>query len=357
MRIKRTPLIVILMAAYGLIAILAPWWWWLDSTQPSAPVSVISASTTSEMLQAAKLSNALAVNSPIQPIPRNFELDKDKVVLGERLFHDKRFSHNNSLSCASCHVFKKGGTDNLAHSLKTDGKPTSTNTLTIFNAVFNFRLHWNGEFSRFEDQIDKVMNTVLHSTWDQVIAKFKKDSRYVADFSKIYKDGIQIHTIKNAIATYERSLITPNSRFDKYLRGDQQAITDQEKHGYMLFRAYGCVACHQGINIGGNMYQKFGVMNNYFKERGNITQADFGRFNITNNEDDRHRFRVASLRNVALTAPYFHDGSASTLRDAVKVMARYQLGRPIPPKDIEYIVAFLYTLTGEYKGLSLAEYE
>lgn len=352
---KKTRLVVIFMFFYGLL-LVAPWWW-LDAAQPSASVSEFPTPAAVEIMQAAKSSAALAINSPIHPIPQSVELNKEKVALGERLFHDKRFSHDNSMACVTCHIFKKGGTDNLAHSLKTDGKPTPTNTLTIFNSTLNFRLHWNGEFSRFEDQIDKVLNTVLRSTWEEVIAKLKKDSTYAAEFSKIYDDGIQIHTIKNAIATYERSLITPNSRFDRYLRGDQQAITENEKHGYMLFKSYGCVACHQGINVGGNMYQKFGVMNNYFKDRGNITPADFGLFNITHNEEDRHRFRVASLRNVALTAPYFHDGSARTLKDAVKVMARYQLGRPIPHKDIDHIVAFLHTLTGEYKGRPLSEYE
>lgn len=343
---KRHRYLPFLVLAYAVLA-LAPWWW-LDSSGPAASIPVIP--FTESTLGAAG-------NEPIQPIPQHAELNNDKVALGERLFYDTRLSLDGSMACATCHILNKGGTDNQSHSLKVDGKPTATNTLTIFNSSLNFRLHWNGEFARLEDQIDRVLKASLKITWQEIIPKLKQDPNYVAEFSRIYRDGMQISTVKDAIVTYERSLITPNSRFDKYLRGDQQAITEQEKSGYSLFKSYGCIACHQGVNVGGNMFQKFGVMNGYFADRGNITEADLGRFNITQQEEDRHRFRVASLRNVALTAPYFHDGSAQTLEDAIKVMARYQLGRPIPPQDIEYIIAFLKTLTGQYKGKFLSDHE
>jgi cytochrome c peroxidase len=164
---------------------------------------------------------------------------------------------------------------------------------------------------------------------------------------------LQSKNIQDALAVFQRSLITPNGRFDKYLRGDKTAITADELKGYQLFKSYGCVACHQGVNAGGNMFQLFGVMGDYFAKRGNITEADYGRFNATKNPADKHMFKVPSLRNVALTAPYFHDGSAKTLSDAVDVMFRYQLGRPAPQADKDYIVKFLHTLTGEYKGKSL----
>ncbi len=344
---KKPRYLPFLILAYAVLA-LAPWWW-LDSSQSSA--SITDAPLTEST------PTGVAGNEPIQPIPQHMELNKDKVALGERLFHDYRFSPDGSMACVSCHIFIKGGADNLSHSLKVDGKPTAVNTLTIFNSSLNFRLHWNGEFARLEDQIDRVLKVSLKTTWPEIISKLKQDPHYVTEFSRIYRDGLQISTVKDAIATYERSLITPNSRFDKYLRGDQQAITEQEKQGYSLFKSYGCTACHQGVNVGGNMLQKFGVMNDYFADRGNITQADLGRFNITHREEDRYRFRVASLRNVALTAPYFHDGSARTLEDAVKIMARYQLGRPIPHQDIGYIIAFLNTLTGQYQGKSLSGHE
>jgi cytochrome c peroxidase len=169
----------------------------------------------------------------------------------------------------------------------------------------------------------------------------------------LYRDGITAANIKDAIATFERSLVTPNSRFDKYLRGDQAALSENEKHGFELFQSYGCSACHQGINLGGNMFEKMGLMGDYFADRGNPTDADQGRFNINHEEQSMYEFRVPSLRNVARTAPYFHDGNAQTLQQAVTIMAKYQLGRPMPPDDVDAIVAFLGSLTGEYKGLPL----
>lgn len=156
------------------------------------------------------------------------------------------------------------------------------------------------------------------------------------------------NTIKDAIATFEHSLLTPNSRFDRYLRGEVDAITDSEREGYRLFKAYGCSSCHQGVGVGGNMFETMGVFRDYFADRGNISTADLGRFNITGMEKDRHKFKVPSLRNVELTAPYFHDGTAPTLIDAIQVMAKYQLGRAMPGEDSEKIAEFLRTLTGEF---------
>jgi len=145
-------------------------------------------------------------------------------------------------------------------------------------------------------------------------------------------------------------LLTP-SRFDRFLQGQEDAITVEEKAGYGKFKSYGCVACHQGINVGGNMFQKFGAVNDYFGKRGgNITEADLGRFKITGRETDRHVFKVPSLRNVALTAPYFHDGTATTLEQAVEVMFLHQLGRSAPQEDKRLIVQFLRSLTGERFG-------
>ena len=165
----------------------------------------------------------------------------------------------------------------------------------------------------------------MGSSWPEVMGKLGKDAALVAEFKKSYPDGLQPRTIADALATFQRSLVTPNSRFDKYLRGDKNAITVDELKGYQLFKSYGCVACHQGVNVGGNMFQTFGVMGDYFAKRGNPTDADLGRYNVTKNPADRHVFKVPGLRNVALTAPYFHDGSAKTLNDAVDVMFRYPL--------------------------------
>ncbi|MEZ0258124.1 MAG: cytochrome-c peroxidase, partial [Chthoniobacter sp.] len=181
----------------------------------------------------------------------------------------------------------------------------------------------------------------------KIVEKLKVSGDYPQQFARVFHEGLTEQTVKDAIVEYERSLITPNCRFDKWLRGDKKAISTVELEGYRLFKSLGCTSCHQGVNVGGNLYQKFGVMGDYFADRGNITKADYGRFNLTNDEADRFVFRVPSLRNVATTAPYFHDGSAATLPEAVRVMARYQLGRAISEDEVSRIVAFLSTLTGE----------
>jgi cytochrome c peroxidase len=186
-----------------------------------------------------------------------------------------------------------------------------------------------------------------------VTDKLKFDPNYPQLFASLYPDGINATNIKDAIATFERSLITPNSRFDKFLRGQTTALNDQEKKGYELFQSYGCASCHQGANLGGNMYEKMGLMGDYFSDRGSVTEGDKGRFNLTHDPQNMHEFRVPSLRNVALTAPYFHDGHAQTLEEAIGIMTKYQLGRAMPTMDLISIAAFLRSLTGEYQGKPL----
>ncbi|MGB4876493.1 MAG: cytochrome-c peroxidase [Candidatus Competibacter sp.] len=288
------------------------------------------------------------LKEPIHPLSVKNDLNPDKVSLGNLLFNDKRLSGDNSISCASCHDVSKGGADQAALSKGVGGALGSINAPTVLNSSLNFRQFWDGRAATLEEQIDGPvhMKNEMNSDWPQVIAKLNKDQNYINLFGKLYNDGIQGNNIKDAISEYERSLITP-SRFDKYLLGDKTALNESELKGYDLFKKYGCVACHQGINIGGNMYQLFGVMGDYFKERGNITNADLGYFNVSHDERDRHKFKVPSLRNIALTAPYFHDGSAKTLHDAVRVMAKYQLGRTIPEADEELIIQFLNALSGD----------
>jgi cytochrome c peroxidase len=287
-------------------------------------------------------------NEPITPISLTRTADPARTELGRRLFHDVRLSANNRVACVSCHDLTHGGADSRAHSLGIGGKPTAVNTPTVFNAALNFRQFWNGRADSLEAQIDTVIENPdeMGSTWPDVVAKVAQDASYKTGFTEAYPDGVTQANIRNAIATFERTLLTPNSPFDRYLLGDTDAISAGEKTGYLKFKQYGCVACHQGVNIGGNMYQKFGVMGDYFKQRGNPTDADLGRFLVTRNEEDRHVFKVPSLRNVALTAPYFHDASAKTLEDAVDVMFRYQLGRTASPEDKGSIIRFLKTLTG-----------
>jgi cytochrome c peroxidase len=186
-----------------------------------------------------------------------------------------------------------------------------------------------------------------------VVEVLSADPKYRRAFADAYPDGVTVNTVQNALASYERTLLSSNSRFDQYLLGDTDILTTEEKYGYQRFKDYGCIACHQGVNIGGNMFQKLGVMGDYFKDRGNPVESDLGRYLVTQDDEDRNVFKVPSLRNVAVTAPYFHDGSASTLEEAVDVMFKYQLGRIPSAEDKTLIVQFLKTLTGEWEGKPL----
>ena len=294
-------------------------------------------------------------DEPIKPISPELKLDARKVALGDRLFHDKRLSKDNSMSCASCHNLSGGGVDGLPSSIGVGGARGPINAPTVFNSSLNFRQFWDGRAASLEEQAAGPVHNPkeMGSNWAEVLGKLSQDAAMVSQFKAVYPDGLQSKNIQDAIAVFERSLTTPNARFDKYLKGDTTALSPDELRGYQLFKAYGCVACHQGVNMGGNMFQTFGVMGDYFNKRGNLTEADLGRFSVTKNESDKHVFKVPSLRNIALTAPYFHDGSAKTLNDAVDVMFKYQLGRSASLQDKELIVKFLHTLTGEYNGKPL----
>jgi len=292
------------------------------------------------------------IHEPIQPLPAPPMLDVDKVALGEKLFNEPRLSVDDSISCAHCHDLASGGSDGLRHAMGVNGKEGLVNSPTVFNAALHIAQFWDGRAPTLEAQIDGPVHNPkeMASSWPEVIAKLGADSGYTEAFSKLYPDGISSDTIKDAIATFERTLVTLNAPFDRFLRGDADAISVEAKQGYRLFKEYGCASCHQGANVGGNMYQRFGVVRDYFADHAIENQADMGRFNVTGREEDRHFFRVPCLRLVTLTAPYFHNGSAETLEDAIKVMAKYQLGREISRHDISLIIAFLGTLAGEYRG-------
>ena len=287
-----------------------------------------------------------------QPIPKGMQFDAGKVALGRELFDDKRLSVDDTIACASCHVLSRGGADGMTHSIGVHGAEGGINAPTVLNSAFNFTQFWDGRAANLEDQMDGPVNhpKEMGSSWSKILAKLHDDKHYQEVFHKVYPDDLNVNNIKDAIATYERSLSTPDSRFDQYLRGDKQALSKIELHGFETFQLYGCATCHQGVNLGGNMYERMGLMDDYFGDRGHVTDADYGRYNITHKESDRYYFRVPGLRNVARTAPYFHDGSTMELRDAVEIMAKYQLGREIPRADADAIVAFLNTLNGKYEG-------
>jgi cytochrome c peroxidase len=303
---------------------------------------------------------SLAQNGePIKPVPVDIKLDARKVSLGDRLFNDKRLSRDNSIACASCHNLARGGIDGMVSATGIDRIKGPINTPTVFNSGHNFRQFWDGRAASLEEQAAGPVHNPkeMASNWAQVLTKLAQDGALVVQFKQSYPDGLQAKNIQDALAVFERSLATPNARFDHYLRGDPTALSHDELRGYQLFKSYGCVACHQGVNVGGNMFQTFGVMGDYFAKRGNLTEADLGRYNVTKVESDKHVFKVPSLRNVALTAPYFHDGSAKTLGDAIDVMFKYQLGRTASAQDKELIAKFLHTLTGELNGRPLTSAE
>jgi cytochrome c peroxidase len=193
----------------------------------------------------------------------------------------------------------------------------------------------------------------MNTTWPELLAKLRADSDYVTAFRATYRQDITRANVLDALASFERSLVTPNSRFDRYLRGEGDALTMGEQQGYQLFKSYGCVACHQGTNIGGNLFQKFGVFQAPEAPLPADGVIDLGRYTVTKVARDREVFRVPSLRNVAATPPYFHDGRAATLEVAVDTMARMQLGRQLTRGEIGLIVQFLHTLTGEWRGKPL----
>ncbi|MBL4850809.1 MAG: cytochrome B6 [Gammaproteobacteria bacterium] len=302
------------------------------------------------LLTATPLLAGEPLNEPIKPIPATVDVDPTLVALGRKLFHDTRLSKDDSISCASCHDLANGGVDHVKVSTGIGGKQGDINSPTVYNTGLLFRLFWDGRAETLEAQVDGPIQhpSEMGSLWPEVVAKLYEDAEYPGLFDNAFGGGINRQNIKSAIAEFERSLITPNSRFDQYLLGNADAITDFEKTGYQNFKKYGCISCHQGAAVGGNMFQLFGVANSYFQTRGNITKADMGRFNVTGNVLDKHSFKVPSLRLAALTPPYLHDGNAATLRDAVDIMFKFQLGREAPDEDKDAIVAFIKTLVGEH---------
>ncbi|WP_224741500.1 cytochrome c peroxidase [Bradyrhizobium sp. 26S5] len=275
---------------------------------------------------------ARADREPITPIPAPRAQDPQRVLLGERLFGDRRLSHDNTHSCSSCHDIATNGASARIHDTR-EGQPIALNTPTVFNASLNFRLNWEGNFRSLEDGIEGSLRNpaIMASSVDEALGKLRADPEIVGQFRDAYGREPDVAAMLDAIATYERTLVTPDSRFDRWLAGETNAMTPDELSGYQVFRSLGCIACHQGVNVGGNLFQRHGI----FHPLGSPEPA---------------LVRVPSLRNVATTAPYFHDGSAATLPDAVKAMGVAQLDRVLTDQQTAAIVAFLNTLTGTYRG-------
>lgn len=292
---------------------------------------------------------APAPAEPILPLPESVDVNMDKVLLGRSLFHDTRLSSDGKLSCATCHSLDHGGAEPRKSSIGVGAQVGPINSPTVLNSAYNIAQFWDGRAKDLQEQAaGPVANPIeMGESWDNVVKKISKDAAYAKSFAALYTDGVTQDNITDAIAEYEKSLITP-SRFDNYLRGDQTALTQAEKNGYATFKEVGCPACHMGVLAGGGMYQKMGLVKDYFADRGGeLTDADLGRYNVTKNPVDKHFFKVPTLRNVELTAPYLHDGSQDTLEKTVRVMGTYQLGRDLTDEQVANLVAFLKSLTGE----------
>ena len=295
---------------------------------------------------------------PVRPIVPPTDIDKEKALLGFALYHDTRLSVDNTVSCASCHDLDAGGVDNHQYSHGVEERLGGVNAPTVYNAVYNFVQFWDGRANTLAEQAaGPPLNPVemASTSFDEIITKLSADANYVAQFAKLYPEGITEASITDAIEEFERTLTTPNSRFDKWLRGDDAAITAEELKGYNLFKEYNCATCHVGPNLGGMSYELMGLRRHYFDARGlELTEEDNGRYKQTNNERDRHRFKVPGLRNIELTWPYYHDGTRLTMEDAVRDMALYQADVKLSNSEVDAIVAFLRTLTGEHEGALLS---
>ena len=294
---------------------------------------------------------------PVRPVGRIAGLDENKVKLGFDLYHDLRLSVDNTVSCASCHDLSTGGVDNRQFSQGVNGQLGGVNAPTVYNAVYNFVQFWDGRANTLAEQAaGPPLNPVEmgYNSFDEIVAKLSEDKELVARFKAIYADGITQANITNAIEEFERTLTTPDSQFDKWLRGDASAISAEELRGYELFKEYNCTMCHMGANLGGESYELMGLYGPYFEQRDMaLTEEDNGRFKQTGLDRDRHRFKVPGLRNVELTWPYYHDGTRHTLDEAVADMALYQADAELAEDEVSAIVAFLHTLTGEYQGKKL----
>jgi len=267
----------------------------------------------------------------------------DKARLGQRLFSDRRLSRDQSISCASCHDPVHGGVDHRPVSTGVGGQKGRVNAPTVWNAVFNFRQFWNGRAADLREQAEGPIHNPIEMAMDDrlVNQRLQADAEYRRAFRKIYDHAPNLDDALDAITEFERALYTPDSRFDRWLRGEQ-TLSQEELEGYRLFKQLGCVSCHNGINVGGNSYQYFGAV---IPLRQREQAGD--RYQLTQDPFDRARYKVPTLRNIELTAPYFHDGSAATLNEAVQLMAYHNLGFDLSNAEVEKIVAFLRTLTGK----------
>ncbi|MGD9553134.1 MAG: cytochrome-c peroxidase [Arcobacteraceae bacterium] len=279
----------------------------------------------------------------ISPIEDDLNVDLNKALLGKKLFMDPQLSHDNTISCASCHHLDKGGDDNRQFSVGVNNKMGNINSPTVFNSKYNFVQFWDGRAKDLEEQVLVPLHNPdeMNSNIQEVVEKLKKSQEYKNLFQKVYNDTIKEEYVIDAIVEFEKALITPNSKFDRYLKGEVNILSHVEKEGFELFKSYGCISCHNGVNIGGNLFQRVGIVKQIKYENKYL-----GRYNVTKDEEDKYFYKVPTLRNIELTAPYLHSGEIKTLREAVTFMMEYQIGVTPNAAEVNHIMAFLRTLTG-----------
>lgn len=303
------------------------------------------------MPMAQSVSAAPQSDEPIQPIQPVQSINPAMMELGKKLFFDPRLSKSGFISCNSCHNLSMGGTDNIKTSIGHGWHQGPINAPTVLNSSLNLAQFWDGRAKDLKAQAGGPIDNPgeMASTHELAVEVLQSIPGYVTEYQQVFgSDKIDIDGVTSAIAEFEKTLVTPNSRFDKWLMGDSGAINATEKAGYKLFKESGCVGCHNGAAVGGNSYQKMGLVAPY-KTDNKAT----GRFAVTGNEADRMVFKVPTLRNVELTYPYFHDGGVATLKEAVEIMGRVQLGKNFSDGEKDKIVAFLKTLTGDQPAFSL----
>lgn len=294
---------------------------------------------------------AKTADEPISPIVAAKVKDPALVELGRKLYFDTRLSKSGFISCNSCHNLSLGGTDNLKTSIGDHWHQGPINAPTVLNSSLNVAQFWDGRAADLQAQAGGPIANPGEMGSNHVLAVEVLQSipGYVAEFKKVFgNDKITIEEVTKSIAAFEETLVTPNSRFDKWLKGDKKALTKDEQAGYALFKDSGCTGCHNGPAVGGNSFQKMGVVEPY-----QATSQAEGRVAVTKDEADRFHFKVPTLRNVELTYPYFHDGEAATLTKAVDTMGRIQLGKQFTADENAKIVAFLKSLTGDQPSFKL----
>ncbi|MUG32516.1 cytochrome-c peroxidase [Psychrobacter sanguinis] len=291
-------------------------------------------------------------DEPVETIKVEAIESPKKVELGKMLWFDTRLSKSGTLSCNSCHDLAKGGTDNIPTSVGHNWAEGPINSPTVLNSRYFLAQFWDGRAKDLMDQAGGPIENPIEmaSSHEYVEQVLNSIPEYKALFNEAYGSSgdVTIDQVTEAIALFEDTLVTPNSRFDQWLAGDDSAINEQELNGYKLFKDSGCIACHNGATLGGSSFQKFGVFEKYTTQ--NLSE---GRYAVTGKEEDRHVFKVPTLRNIELTYPYFHDGQVDSLAEAVNIMGKIQLNRTYEPQETEDIVAFLKTLTGDQPQITL----